>query len=45
LNYKEGDFPIAESLSEKLFAVPMHPFLTESEQDQIISILQQKGGC
>jgi dTDP-4-amino-4,6-dideoxygalactose transaminase len=45
MNYKEGDFPIAESLSEKLFAIPMHPFLTESEQDQIIAILNQKGGA
>lgn len=44
LGYKEGDFPIAESLSKKLFAIPMHPFLTESIQDQIISILLQKGG-
>ncbi|WP_428910832.1 DegT/DnrJ/EryC1/StrS family aminotransferase [Niallia sp. Krafla_26] len=44
LDYKEGDFPIAEALSEKLFAIPMHPFLSESEQDQIISILQQKEG-
>lgn len=44
LQYKEGDFPIAESLSEKLFAIPMHPFLTEDEQDQIISILREKGG-
>ncbi len=43
LGYKKGDFPIAESLSEKLFAIPMHPFLQESEQDQIISILKQKG--
>lgn len=42
LNYKKGDFPIAESLSEKLFAIPMHPFLTESEQNQIISILKDK---
>ena len=24
LNYKEGDFPTAESLSEKLFAIPIH---------------------
>lgn len=43
LGYQKGDFPVAEALSEKLFAVPMHPFLTEMEQDQIISILQQKG--
>ncbi|ETI67137.1 DegT/DnrJ/EryC1/StrS family aminotransferase [Neobacillus vireti] len=44
LDYKKGDFPIAESLSEKLFAIPMHPFLTENEQDQIIALLRQKGG-
>ncbi|MBB2479805.1 DegT/DnrJ/EryC1/StrS family aminotransferase [Bacillus sp. APMAM] len=44
LNYHEGDFPVAESLSNELFAIPMHPFLTESEQDYIISILLQDGG-
>ena len=44
LNYLEGDFPIAESLSKELFAIPMHPFLKESEQDYIISILLQNGG-
>lgn len=44
LGYKEGDFPVAESLSKTLFAIPMHPFLTESEQKQITSILCQKGG-
>jgi len=44
LNYKEGDFPVAESLQNQLFAIPMHPFLTEDEQDYIISILLQNGG-
>ncbi|MBO0961866.1 DegT/DnrJ/EryC1/StrS family aminotransferase [Neobacillus sp. MM2021_6] len=44
LDYKKGDFPIAESLSEKLFAIPMHPFLSKDEQNQIIAILQQNGG-
>ncbi|MBS4179636.1 DegT/DnrJ/EryC1/StrS family aminotransferase [Lederbergia citrea] len=44
-NYKEGDFPIAESLSERLFAIPMHPFLTESEQDKIIEIIKETGGA
>ncbi|KQL54951.1 transcriptional regulator [Heyndrickxia shackletonii] len=44
LNYQEGDFPVAESLSNELFAIPMHPYLTESEQDYIISILLQDGG-
>ncbi|MBS4209937.1 DegT/DnrJ/EryC1/StrS family aminotransferase [Bacillus sp. FJAT-50079] len=45
LNYKEGDFPIAESLSEKILAIPMHPFLTESEQDRIIKIINEVGGA
>jgi len=44
LKYKEGDFPVAESLSQTLFAIPMHPFLTESEQDHIISVIRQTGG-
>ena len=44
LGYQEGDFPVAERLSEKLFAIPMHPFLTEEEQDRIVSILRQEGG-
>lgn len=42
LGYKTGDFPVAEALSERLFAIPMHPFLTEKEQDKIISILKQE---
>ncbi|MBS4172210.1 DegT/DnrJ/EryC1/StrS family aminotransferase [Bacillus sp. FJAT-49736] len=44
LNYSVGDFPVAESLQNRLFAIPMHPFLTEAEQDYIISILLQSGG-
>ncbi|MED2945241.1 DegT/DnrJ/EryC1/StrS family aminotransferase [Bacillus swezeyi] len=43
LPYKKGDFPVAESLSEKLFAIPMHPFLLKEEQDQIISVLLKRG--
>ncbi|MFC2112560.1 DegT/DnrJ/EryC1/StrS family aminotransferase [Bacteroidota bacterium] len=32
LNYVEGDFPVAESMSESVFSIPMH---TELETDQI----------
>lgn len=39
LSYKQGDFPIAESLSETLFALPMSPFLSEEDQDKVISAL------
>ncbi|MFO6498257.1 MULTISPECIES: DegT/DnrJ/EryC1/StrS family aminotransferase [Bacillus] len=44
LKYKKGDFPVAESLSETLFAVPMDPFLTNEEQEQVISVLLGTGG-
>ncbi|GAA0328800.1 DegT/DnrJ/EryC1/StrS family aminotransferase [Bacillus carboniphilus] len=44
LGYKKGDMPQSESVSERLFAIPMHPFLTEDEQDKIISILCKTGG-
>ncbi|MCR2822851.1 DegT/DnrJ/EryC1/StrS family aminotransferase [Lederbergia panacisoli] len=43
-NYKKGDFPISELLSEKLFAIPMDPFISESEQDRIIAILSEMRG-
>jgi len=36
LGYKWGDFPESESASREVFSLPMHPFLTESEQDQVI---------
>ncbi len=31
LGYKEGDFPIAEQVSERIFALPMHPYLSEAD--------------
>lgn len=31
LNYSEGDFPIAESVSQEIISLPMNPFLTEEE--------------
>ncbi|WP_159884926.1 DegT/DnrJ/EryC1/StrS family aminotransferase [Paenibacillus puerhi] len=40
LGYQTGDLPVAEQLSTRLFAIPMHPFLTTAEQDYIISVLQ-----
>lgn len=40
LGYKTGDFPIAESLSATLFAIPLYPFLTFKEQDIVISALK-----
>jgi len=35
LGYAKGDFPIAEKVSERIFSVPMHPYLMEEEQARI----------
>jgi len=40
LGYQLGDFPVAESLSAKVFSLPMHPYLDGNEQNLIISALQ-----
>ena len=35
LGYKEGDFPISEDYSKRIFSLPMHPYLKEEEQKKI----------
>jgi dTDP-4-amino-4,6-dideoxygalactose transaminase len=32
LGYKKGDFPIAESMSKKVFSLPMHGYLNEADK-------------
>lgn len=39
LGIKEGAFPISESVSQRIFSLPMHPYLCEKQQDKIISVL------
>jgi UDP-2-acetamido-2-deoxy-ribo-hexuluronate aminotransferase len=39
LNYKKGDFPIAEKASSEVMSLPMHPFLTHKERDVVIEEL------
>lgn len=36
LGYRKGDLPVGEYLSERTFALPMFPEMTEEEQDYII---------
>ncbi|TSB46087.1 DegT/DnrJ/EryC1/StrS family aminotransferase [Alkalicoccobacillus porphyridii] len=43
MGYKEGTFPIAEEKSRTLLAIPMHPFLTNKEQQTIIKVIQSGG--
>ena len=38
--YKEGDFPIAESVCKAVFQLPIQPFLTEEEIQRVISTVK-----
>lgn len=40
LNHKEGDFPIAETVSKEIMSLPMNPFLTEEEINYISNTLK-----
>ena len=41
LEYKDGDFPISENLSQTIVSLPMHPYLTEIDIDLIIKTLKK----
>jgi UDP-2-acetamido-2-deoxy-ribo-hexuluronate aminotransferase len=36
LGYRWGDFPVAENASREVLSLPMHPFLTKSDQAQVV---------
>jgi UDP-2-acetamido-2-deoxy-ribo-hexuluronate aminotransferase len=40
LGYKWGEFPEAEKASREVLSLPMHPFLTQEEQEQVVSALK-----
>lgn len=40
LGYKWGDFPEAEKASREVLSLPMHPFLSAEEQDEIVAELK-----
>jgi len=39
LGHKPGDYPVSEDKAEKIFSLPMHPYLTETEQRQITEVI------
>ena len=41
LGYEWGDFPESEKASREVLSLPMHPFLSEADQDKIIDTLSQ----
>ena len=40
LGHKEGDFPVSESVSRRIFSLPMSPYLTERQTQKIIRVLR-----
>ncbi len=41
LGYREGDFPISDDCSRRIFSLPMHPYLTAEEQRRIADVLKR----
>jgi UDP-2-acetamido-2-deoxy-ribo-hexuluronate aminotransferase len=39
LEHKNGDFPVSEDYSARIFSIPMHPYLTKEEQAKICSFI------
>ena len=39
LNYRKGDFPVAEKIAEEIFSLPMHPYLERQDQEKICQII------
>ncbi|MDT8273765.1 MAG: DegT/DnrJ/EryC1/StrS family aminotransferase, partial [Desulfomonilia bacterium] len=41
LDYKPGDFAVSEKSSEAVFSLPMHPYLTDQEQEEIVDVIRK----
>lgn len=41
LGYKEGDFPVAEELSKRVIALPVHQSLSDNDLDKIIEVVKK----
>ncbi len=44
LGYREGDFPVSEDYSRRVFSLPMHPYLKPEEQELISTIIGKERG-
>ena len=41
LGYRKGDFPISEEICGRIFSLPMHPYLTEEDQQRIVGVIDK----
>ena len=42
LGYRKGDFPKTEYAAERIFSLPMHPYLDAETQDYIIAAFEER---
>jgi len=42
--YRLGDFPVSEKASREVISLPMHPFLSEPDQDRIVAAVREAVG-
>ncbi|MCC7338455.1 MAG: DegT/DnrJ/EryC1/StrS family aminotransferase [Pirellulaceae bacterium] len=45
LDYRWGDFPESEKASREVISLPMHPFLTDEDQDRIVAAVKASINC
>jgi len=41
LGYKKGDFSVSEDISDRIFSLPMHPYLKEEDQLRIAQVMKE----
>jgi len=41
LGYKPGDFPVSDDCAERIFSLPMHPYLKEDDQKRIADVINR----
>jgi dTDP-4-amino-4,6-dideoxygalactose transaminase len=41
MGYKEGDFPVTESVSGRLLRLPIYPALTDAQQEEVIGTMKE----
>ena len=39
--YQLGDFPEAEAASRQVISLPMHPFLSQADQDRVVEVVSE----
>lgn len=41
LGYQEESMPVSEEISQEIFSLPMHPYLSEDDQEKIVQIMKK----